>query len=183
MQKSQLFLVLLFFSKLVSADEISHCQKNEKILFNCVAGDKIVSVCSIGQVGENAGIEYRYGRKNVIEMKYAATPRSSNKFFISRQAVAPRAQIRQLRFERGSYQYLMTTCLGGECDASSGLIVYKNDKPISKKMCEFDPSGHGEFSLPDVDFDHDKSKNPLIEYEISDLDISPIYKTDNKSYQ
>ena len=51
------------------------------------------------------------------------------------EPVSPRAQIREVWFDRGDIRYLLTACLGGDCPYEGGLAVLKKGKVLSKSRC------------------------------------------------
>ncbi|WP_317202577.1 hypothetical protein [Janthinobacterium sp.] len=157
------------------ADELTHCNKSENIVFSCVAGKKIISICAKPVSGAEELIEYRYGGEGKLEMTYGAENKNKNKFYASSQPVNPKAQVNELWFDKGDFRYLTFSCRGGDCKVAAGLIVYKNDEMISKKICEYNPSGHNAINLKGVDFDASVSTNPSVEFKEEYPDLTTVF--------
>ena len=173
---------LLTMAGSVAAEEVSHCQLDEKIIFSCNLGQKIISLCSVKKNSKIFAFEYRYGKQNSVEMKFTANGKNDNKFYAVSEPVNPRAQVDQLWFERNDYKYLMVSCRGGDCPVRAGLIVYKDNKPISKKSCDFSPSGNTTFDLPEGVFTKEEKSNSFIEYKDEYFDLSPLYPIEKGQY-
>jgi hypothetical protein len=159
-----------------AAAPVSHCQANEKVFFSCIAGKKTVSLCGLAGVGgELTSLTYRYGLPGKVENEFSATPSNGKTFLGTVEPDSPRAQIREVWFDRGDIRYLLTACLGGDCPYDGGLAVLKKSKVLSKSRCSGGPDAMASFSDDLVEFgdgtDNSRSHTPLL--KIGDYSNSP----------
>lgn len=113
-------------------------------------------------------------KKNQVEMTYNATIKNTNKFYASAEPARPNALFSEVWFDKDEYRYLIGSCIGGNCNIKAGLLVYKNNKIISKKICEKYSYGQEELGFGEVDFNGKISNNPSIEFNEVYPDINPL---------
>jgi hypothetical protein len=135
-----------------AAAPVTHCHADEKVFFSCVAGKKTVSLCGQAGGGELVSLTYRYGLPGKVEYEFSATHTNGNTFFGTVEPDSPRAQIREVWFDRGDVRYLMTACLGGDCPYEGGLAVLKKSTVLSKSKCGSGPDAMALFSDDLVEF-------------------------------
>ncbi|MCJ2011865.1 hypothetical protein [Methylobacterium sp. J-076] len=123
-------------------------------------------------------LTYRYGREGRIEISYSAESGNGNRFKATIAPANPRAQVRQVWFDRGPYRYLMSECIGGGCARPAGLAVLRGDTVLKNVRCS---TGAGErpwFSPHLADFgpsDTLTAKTSLLVVEDADNIIGKLY--------
>lgn len=95
--------------------EPMHCEPNEEIVFNCSIGKKLLSICAFPKNGPYKFLEYRYGAKGKVEMRYTATHSNQNRFFSFMEPLNPKASVSGIWFSRGDTDYVISECAGGDC--------------------------------------------------------------------
>lgn len=119
------------------ASNNSLCQAEETILFSCMTKqNKIISLCaSKGLSATNGYIQYRFGKKDAIELIYP-----TNQTMPASKAFQGRAQMFSggggiyLRFKNKAYDYLIYEGIGKGWTVS-GLILLKNSKFLTYFAC------------------------------------------------
>ena len=182
MKTSLLIISLLSFSAYgAERNESTHCKDHEDIVFSCQIGKKILSVCASGKTRPSQSIEYRYGTKEKIEMTYAANNSNKNRFHALSETIDPKENVNELWFGIGGTEYVVTSCVGGNCRHTAGLIVFKKknnlEKVIMSKGCEYSSSGYNSFSSDIVDFDNERSLSDLVIYGEGGFDLESLYPT------
>lgn len=150
-----MLVVLLLVSSRVHAvesDEPTLCRLDERTFFSCKIKEKTLSICASPLDQPFEALEYRYGASSKIEMTYVATRENKNRFYAYVDPVSPGALVSQVWFDSGSFRYLVSQCVGGNCPKKGGLIVYKNNKPIRSAACEGGFYEHAWFDPKIVDF-------------------------------
>lgn len=97
-----------------------------------------------------------------------STPsRGARNFLGTVEPAAPRAEIRQIWFERGNFSHLMHVCQGGDGPCSSGVAVLHGERVLSNAKCQSGPDAVDYFARELVEFgdsnDHGKSHTPLLQ--------------------
>lgn len=175
-------IVLAHFALSVhAADDVepTHCTSNERVFFSCMVGTKIVSICATPAAAPFEALEYRYGAKDKVEMRYNAGPSNGNRFYAYVAPVNPRALVYQVWFNRSDTRYMVTQCEGGNCPRKSGLIVYQKTKPIMSRPCNPNPNGHDYFDRAIVrfgsSFSDSSSRTDLLILDETAYDIDSLY--------
>ena len=179
-------------------NEPMHCEANEEIVFNCKVGKKILSICGSPKIPPYQSLEYRYGAKDKIEMRYTANHANKNRFHGLIGPLNPKASVDGIWFSRGDIDYVISACTGGDCPVEAGLVVLKKGKPIFSKACgsniygdKNNPFyGHASFEPKIVEFGSDfpdsSSKTDLLileeDYTISVDDLSSLYPNNGVLY-
>lgn len=121
---------------------------------------------------------YRYGREGRIEISYSAETENENRFKGTVAPANPRAQVRQVWFDRGPYRYLMSECVGGGCTRPAGLTVLRGDTVLKNARCSTGAGDRPWFSRNLADFgpsDALKPKTSLLVVEDADNMIEKLY--------
>jgi hypothetical protein len=164
---------------LAATAPVTHCKADEKVFFSCVAGKKTVSLCGRPGAAALASLTYRFGLPGKVENEFSATPENGKHFVGTVEPDSPRAQIREVWFDRGDIRYLMTACLGGDCPYAGGLAVLKNGKVLSKSKCARGADAVASFSEDLVEFgdgtEHSKSNTSLLRIDDYSNPIDLLY--------
>lgn len=141
--RSALVFLLLLVWRTACAEE-SLCTEQEKIVFSCHAGGKIISLCR--PLGSSRDLTYRYGRPGYWELVYP--DRESNekgKFFTSSSPLFG-GELTFLDFRRGDYEYRVYSKIGrmdSDTDQENrapifedGIAISKNGKLLKQRVCE-----------------------------------------------
>jgi hypothetical protein len=162
---------------LAFAEARTHCHADEKAYFSCMAGKKTVSLCGDVSNGDITKLTYRYGALDKVELEFSASSASGPHFMATVEPDSPRAAIREVWFDRGSYRYLLHACQGGDCPYGGGLAVLRGERVLSNAKCQRGPDAMDFFSRDLIEFgdgtEHSKSHTPLL--EIGDV-ANPIDK-------
>lgn len=126
----------------------SHCVGEERVIFTCKIGKKIVSVCANAIVGANQGyLQYRFGEKRKVELDIPEKQgyKSSMVSYFTVSGTTDFAHY--VRFTNGSYSYFVYSASNrGQDDPetgastrveSSGLLVMKGEQKVSDRRCDF----------------------------------------------
>ena len=178
--------VALSLPVIAVAAPLTHCQPGEKIFFSCVVGKKTVSLCGRFSAGGLASLTYRYGLPDKVENEYSATPANGQGFLGTIEPDSPRAEIREVWFDRGEFRYLLTSCLGGDCPYPGGLAVLKRGRVLSALRCAGGPDALTSFSSDLVDFgdgvESGKSRTPLLQLVDVTNKIERLYPIPASAY-
>jgi hypothetical protein len=101
----------------------SLCLKNENQYFSCQSGEKIISYCG----KNNDYLEYRFGTKNNIEMKY----RADNKKYKNNRIYYTLSGNAIIHFYINKYAYILSLPLRG----GAVLQVKKNNFLVKEYEC------------------------------------------------
>lgn len=144
----------------------SHCRVQEQIVFSCLVGKKMVSVCASADLSATSGyLQYRFGQKHALELVFPdltkATPAAS--YVQARTLMFAGGGGGYLRFINGAHHYIVYTAIGKGWGAKDGVAVEQNgqlvanlecrDIPVSKLSEEF-------FSLAGLAVDRDAFRIP-----------------------
>lgn len=117
----------------------SHCTAEEKTVFSCNVGEKIVSVCASKDLSPTAGsIQYRFGSEGHPEIRLpdpAAHPATAAKGGTLMYSGGGGAF---LRFSKGEYNYVVYTG-SGKGWKKDGVVVDKGGKLIANFRCKGAP--------------------------------------------
>jgi hypothetical protein len=130
--------------KLASSVQESFCAQMETIVFTCVSGTKMISVCaSRGSGASNGVLEYRFGKADSSEPLELSLPEGERlpKDSATGECV-PFAGGGGcwLRFHKGKFSYVVYTGMGkwgpqGETKQKEGLVVERDGKMVSNLKC------------------------------------------------
>lgn len=130
---------LLFSFNTFSATN-SLCRNDEKVLFACLTkNEKSISICASNDLSATSGyMQYRFGKKNNIELDYPATKLPPNKEFTGRSQMFSGGGGVYLRFNKNDYDYILYSGIGKGWDVT-GLVLLKNAKLFSYFPCKTKP--------------------------------------------
>lgn len=113
----------------------THCASQEKIIFSCSVGKKIVSVCASSLSPDRGTLQYRFGPKGAPELLYpnpATHPKT-----IAKAGSQPYSGggASHLRFIKEGYSYIVYAGIGKGWE-KEGLVVEKEGKLVSHFECK-----------------------------------------------
>ena len=135
--KRLIFGVLTCFSaRVIAAD--THCTIDERVIFSCSTGNKIVSVCAAKNIASNAGyLQYRYGKLGHLDMQFPAEKLPANPSAILANTLTfAGGGGAYLRFNKGDYSYVVYTAIGRGWGEKAGVVVEKNQQQLAKLICK-----------------------------------------------
>lgn len=139
MAKIIFILVALIFSLHAKAG-ISLCAADEQVVFSCSIKEKIVSVCASSELSPTEGyMQYRYGRPQKTELTFPEKTVAPNAFTNYIGLTYSGTSEAHLRFIRGNYGYIVYSG-NDESGEYSGLVVERNGKIVSNKLCSRNPT-------------------------------------------
>lgn len=117
----------------------TQCGPDEKVIFSCSTGAKLVSVCATGKMSPTVGsLSYRFGPPGQPEITYppAASWRGvtfSGTWMFSGGGGA------WLAFHRDAFRYIVYTAIGRGWGEKTGLAVEQNGKLLANFPCHGKP--------------------------------------------
>ncbi len=155
MNKILAILIIITSKNSIATETL--CGKDEKDLFGCSNGKKIISLCH-AKNGDSNVLTYKFGTTENIEMKHPKNNAKMNESFRLSSRAIQGGQESRVKFNVGSYTYIVynhETNYG-----HSGVLVLKNGKSISNIKCDNDATLKSEiFALPTENY-NDKIEIP-----------------------
>lgn len=120
------------------------CEPKETTIFSCPVGSKIVSACASAMLTPTSGyVQYRFGRKNAIELAVPQNTSFSRDFLEANSSRSSGGSGNLfLRFKAGTYNYVLyqwwTHPLHMSCEgpcSAAGVVIEKNDVAVKNMMC------------------------------------------------
>jgi len=134
MKNTLLIAVILSAATVASASD-TLCTNQEKIIFSCSTGKKIVSVCASKDLSASAGtLQYRFGKKGAVEATVPAAAAHPKKHTNGNNLMYSGGGGAYLRFIKGNYGYVVYTGIGKGWE-KEGVAVEKGGKTISNMLC------------------------------------------------
>lgn len=160
----------------------SLCKPEEAVVFNCFTGKKTASLCASPTEAAPALLAYRYGTGQKVENEFVATEANGKTFGGTVAPASPRAWVSQVWFDRSSYRYLMTECVGGDCSHQAGLTVFNGERIVMNAACQRPPGVRlPAFSRDLVKFGSNPveshSSTPLLRIEEADNGAYELYRS------
>lgn len=110
----------------INNSEISHCTQDEKIVFSCNTGKKIVSVCASQDISPNSGyLQYRFGKLSSPEAIIPSNPQDFRSVAYGWSAKMGSG----IGFGVGNFDYSIDTYEGGI------LTVAQDKKTVATLTC------------------------------------------------
>jgi hypothetical protein len=127
--KFWLLSAIVLVGRATAAEPPSLCQQQENIVWSCLYGKKIYSVCASKDVNDTRGyVQYRAGTPKNIEFKYPAALQPPENLFAF--GLLPHGA--SLEFANGRYTYLLSEDLVGQ----PWITVSKAGKSLSSFQCQ-----------------------------------------------
>jgi hypothetical protein len=113
------------------AKSTSHCTTFERTAFNCVAGERVISVCTT--IG--GGPTYRFGRLGAIELSYPKPDERAKAKILGGSFPLSGGGGATLRFVRGNFGYVVYSAITRDGERA-GVLVERDGKPIANPRCD-----------------------------------------------
>jgi hypothetical protein len=163
------------------------CTADELVVFSCVLGPELVSLCATRQAGVISALSYREGRPGRVTRSHLASAGNGQRFQGTVSALAPRALVRQVWFERDGLKVLLSECVGGDCPQQAAQVVWRGDQLLSVRRCQRSAADRAWFSRELVKFGADAASSrvasPLLQLDDIDNGIEAAYPMGGKSPQ
>ena len=175
-QLNLLFFALFMFSALPSA--LAQCKATEVVIFSGATVKKEVAVCASPSTGEFTKITYRFGSTINPDFEYHVEQNSTNRFYAFKEACNRRAGTDNLWFRNGDTTYVVSDCIGGNCNSRGGILVLKGKKVIGKIKSNDNVLGRFGFTPQGPDYNGSKiiTKTSLIlEKNIEGVSVCSLY--------
>jgi hypothetical protein len=159
------------------------CRSEQKVVFHCSLGAKSVSLCAGMQGGRITSLDYRYGTRARVELVHEAGTGAgaAQPFKATQSQLTPSARVRQVWFDRASYTYVVSQCIGGGCPYSAGLAVLNGDKVVSSRRCQRTADDRASFAQELARFGPDaagsEARTDRLVFDDIDLGIDRLYPT------
>lgn len=114
------------------------CKQDEDVVFSCVAGRKLISVCASHDWNADSGLlQYRYGSNARTEI---AVPAAEMKLPPNRSASSGVLMFSggggaYLRFSAHDYDYVVYTAVGSSWGEKAGVTVQRDGTTRSNRFC------------------------------------------------
>ena len=127
-----LFTGFLFTSTQLHAAEIGLCTARESVIFSCtLKNSKIVSICGSPDNAQSY-VEYRFGNKSRLELKYSASPQTAQLMFHRGEVLYANNSEDTIWFKNGEFLYsIFMPARGGP-----GLEVSRHGAPVARMECK-----------------------------------------------
>lgn len=125
-------LLLLALAPLAQADD-NFCRADEKVMFSCSSGEKLISVCTSADLGPNAGyIQLRFGKPggDLIAWPEARYPRE---FVTKGELMYAGAKGVYMRFTMENTGFVVYSTKGPR--GFQGLVIEQNRLVAKKYRC------------------------------------------------
>ena len=136
-----LLAALAFTASIHAAPRDTLCAKDEQVAFSCHVKGKIASLCASADLSPSSGtVQYRYGRKNALELVYPAAPEDPRKVFRWGVTAYSGGGADYFRFSNGGFGYTVYSGLGRGWQ-KEGVTVEKDGKRVASLVCADDALG------------------------------------------
>ena len=117
----------------------TQCTANERVIFSCAIGSKIVSVCASSDLGQHVGsLSYRFGPPGRPEFSYPPTGEWRQVVKAGRWVFAGGGGA-WLAFDRPPFRYMVYSAVGRGWREKQGLAVEKNGRMLTNLRCRGEP--------------------------------------------
>jgi hypothetical protein len=117
------------------------CNTGELVVFSCPIGARTASICASANISKGGGeMQYRFGRKDRLELVYPDAGAKPADVFTSGTLVFSGGGGAWLRFDKGPFRYTIFTAIGkwgsSGCPAEAeGAVVQKDGKEFANLRC------------------------------------------------
>lgn len=112
------------------------CAPAQAVVFHCSFGKRSVSLCADTADGRIVALQWLQGRRGRIEVAWQARSGDAARFGAASSAIAPRAVVRQVWFDRAGQRHLLMQCVGGACPYAAGVAVLRGEAVLRQQRCE-----------------------------------------------
>jgi hypothetical protein len=148
--------LILLLIPCAAAAVSSHCSAEERTLFSCSTGRKVVSVCGSQDLSAAAGsVQYRFGPIGAPELTYPRAGDDWRQVTSSGVLTFAGGGGTYLAFTKGPFRYVVYTAIGRGWGSKAGVVVDKGGKRVASLPCkgeeksELGPDLFGEAGLPE----------------------------------
>jgi hypothetical protein len=140
------------------------CEAEEKALFSCLVGKKLVSICASSDLTATAGyLQYRFGAaRGKLELVYPSMKQHPARLFSLYSGGGAKASSEQLSFSNADYHYVVFVERAVFDWNGQGVVVHKAGKRIAYLPCAGRPEPDNLFDLTGVGI-------PLIDWQDWDI--------------
>lgn len=127
------------------------CLAGETPVLSCTVGKRVLSLCGTGITGAvpspSATLQYRFGRKGAVEMRYPSSPTPPGDLFRLSTTMFAGGGEERIRFSSGAYDYLVfQRDIAGEWNEDGtrdhfqdeGVVVERAGKVLAVHTCTGD---------------------------------------------
>ena len=134
-----LLSITLLFNALAHSEE-SMCSSTEKILFSCISGKKIISICGSPGFSLSSGyVRYKFGvAGKEPELLYPQDQATLSQAFKYAYSDYSKGSTQELSFSRGKYKYTIHVDAHSFRGWASGVFVEIGDKQVAYLRCDKD---------------------------------------------
>ena len=128
----------VFAEEVVVKEEPTLCKSNEKNIFSCATGEKVISLCAvITESKEKNILTYRFGKENLIpELEYSSKEGEDiNKYFQYAYSSYPKGSTYEVSFKKSKYTYIITRESHVYNQSGSGVVIEKNNQKVAELKC------------------------------------------------
>jgi hypothetical protein len=118
---------------------LTNCTKDEKVVFSCSAGKKIISLCAAPLKSHDDYLEYRFANGKT-KFSYRADKFNPEHYFERSIVVGASSMSTLIWFKNGDYTYVLNDPIKGD----PFLTVRRSNKEIARIQCLADFSGDSE---------------------------------------
>jgi hypothetical protein len=135
-------LLALALAVAVMAGKQHHCMPRERVVFSCVLGERVVSLCASANLGRDTGaVYYRYGRPGLKpELEYPDGPVHPRKAYTAHYDSWAKGSYAAITFRIGEHAYHVYSRHAAfeEHGRSNGagVDVYRNGARVSDLWCD-----------------------------------------------
>lgn len=120
----------------------TQCTANERVIFSCATGNKIVSVCASSDLGPHTGsLTYRFGSPGRPEISYPP-PGGVRDAIKAGHWVFAGGGGAWLAFHRPPYRYIVYSAIGRGWNEKEGLAVEKDGRVLTNLRCRGEPTAN-----------------------------------------
>lgn len=126
----------------------SLCLRQEKAVFSCAIGSRIVSLCASIDIGPGSGtLVYRFGRKGALELVHPEPPRPPDSAFSAAVIGDAGSSGDIVRFSRGDVTYTLYSVMVKGQDERNGVLVTQAGRRLADLKCRDFPLGNDAWQL------------------------------------
>jgi hypothetical protein len=119
-----------------SAPGRSLCSKEERVVFACRTGSKLLSICATKGLSPSSGyLFYRYGTSSRAELSFPQSEAHPSQVFAAYFGRWAKGNEVQLSFERGALTYTVFAYESALAGDGYGVAVYEGERLVSRRNC------------------------------------------------
>ena len=132
-----ILLGLLLASSSAYSAEVTNCAVDEKIVFSCSTGKKIVSICASKDAAKDKGyMQYRFGPTGKLELTFPETKEPANKNFSFVHELYAHGTAEIINFTKGAFSFAVAHYWDSKSGDSGTVEVTKSGKLLTTINCK-----------------------------------------------